>query len=722
MTRSQRVWCLTLVLTLAAVTPALGQSSLSVTYTLANGNVYALGPGTTISFPSVDINATATATVLISNTSSGAGTVSGISVNGTGFRVANPNLLPANIPSGQTLVFGIVFAPTQIGSFTGTFEIDLSGATIKGNLAGSTPPPNFSLEYIDPTTSNTLPLANNATLQFPNTQVGATITITVLVANTGLGTGSVSSIALGGGNGSPFQIVSLAPLPILVGPSQQLNFGIRISPQSQKVFSDVLNVNLNGQVTTINLQIQAIQPIYSYQFSSSSGVTTVLAGGTVTVPNTTVGQTTTLMVTVTNTGLGAGQISTIGTTGQGLSVSNPPNLPFTVQPGGSVQFLLNFAPTQPGAVSGRLTFGSDTVTIAATGIGPQLTYTYTSGSAVVTVAAGGAVIFTPLAVGSTESLTFSIQNTGTSAATLTSVGLSAPSTIFALSGTPAPAATLNPGSTTTFSISFAPNNTGNLTATLLINSNSFTLSGNGTPPPTLPAYSFVGPSGTVQPDQQPSIGLTLASPYPLPLQGNLTLAFNTNVFADDTSIQFANGGRTVSFTIPANTTQALFSGNATGVGLQTGTTSGNIVITPSFVLQNGFNLTPASPSVTTLAIPGLAPQLLNSNISAETTTSFTLTLSGFTTTRVLSHLNVQFTPAQGQSFNPTQLTIDVSSASAAWFQGTAASGFGGSFLVQIPFVLSGGSSTANLVQLLQSVSITATNGVGTSSAIVVPIH
>jgi hypothetical protein len=76
----------------------------------------------------------------------------------------------------------------------------------------------------------------------------------------------------------------------------------------------------------------------------------------------------------------------------------------------------------------------------------------------------------------------------------------------------------------------------------------------------------------------------------------------------------------------------------------------------------------------------------------------------------------------GKSFNPAQLTIDVSSPSSAWFTGSAASGFGGSFLVGIPFVLSGGGTGANLVQSLQSVSITATNDVGTSSAIVVPIQ
>jgi hypothetical protein len=405
-----------------------------------------------------------------------------------------------------------------------------------------------------------------------------------------------------------------------------------------------------------------------------------------------------------------------------LSLSNLPILPFTLQPNGTQQFTLSFSPAQPGAIAGRLTFGSDIVTITATGLGPQLTYSYTSGSSAVPVTAGGAVIFTPLAVGSTESLTFSIQNTGTSAATISSINLAAPGTIFALSGLPSMPSTVNPGGTITFPVSFAPNNTGNLTATLLVNSSSFSLSGNGTQPSPLPAYSFLGLSASQQPDQQPGVGLTLASPYPMPLQGTLTLTFNSNVFSDDTSIQFANGGRTVNFTIPANTTQALFNGNATTVALQTGTTSGNIVITPSFGLANGFNLTPASPSVYTVTIPRLAPQVLSGSVSSATADSFTLVLSGYTTTRTLTQFNVQFTPVQGQTFNPANLAINVSSASAVWFQGSSADGFGGSFLVAISFVLSNGSSTTNLVQLLQSLSITATNEVGTSSVLAVPIQ
>ena len=694
--------------------------TLAVSYALADGIVRTLSDGAAINFPAVDINATTTATITIFNQGTGTGTVTGIFLAGGGFQLSGALQLPVTIPSNQGVRFGIVFAPSKAGSFTGTFRIDLTGRSISGTLTASTASSNFSLSYIDPDTSNILPLTNNSTLPFPNTLAGTTSIITLLADNTGAGTGSINSITLGS-SASAFQLLSLPPLPISVPPSQFLRFGIRFSPQQQQNSSDTLRVDFNGQITTINLQAQGTQPQFSYGVASGTATTPLSPGGTVAIADTAVGQTSSVVVSVYNFGTADGQISTISVTGQGLSLTELPTVPFTLHPNGSQHFTLNFAPPQPGAVSGRLTIGSDTFTIAGTGIGPRLIYTYTSAATAVPVTDGGVVIFPPLAVGNTGNLNFSVQNTGTSAATISSINLTAPSTIFALSQLPALPSNLDPGATITFAIGFVPNNTGSVTATLRVNNSSFTLSGNGTQPAALPGYQFQGPAGNQQPAQQPAVGLTLASPYPLALQGTLTLTFVSSVFTDDPAIQFASGGRTVSFKIPANSTQALFSGNATSMALQTGTTAGTIAITPAFATQGGFDLTPSSPDVLTLTIQRSAPQLLSASVTSETLSSFALVLNGYSTTRTIRQLDIQITPKQGQSFSTTHLTIDVSSASSAWSQSPASQGFGGSFLVTIPFTLSNGNTTGDLVHLLQSLSITATNDVGTSSALSVPI-
>ena len=75
------------------------------------------------------------------------------------------------------------------------------------------------------------------------------------------------------------------------------------------------------------------------------------------------------------------------------------------------------------------------------------------------------------------------------------------------------------------------------------------------------------------------MGLQLASPYAQDLTGTLTLTFTPDSFADDPTIQFASGGRTVNFKIPANTTSAVF-GQASQVQFSSGTVAGVITLTP----------------------------------------------------------------------------------------------------------------------------------------------
>src|SRR5947207_9818191 len=115
----------TIALLFACVHPAFAQSAnFVVSYALADGNARPFSDGTQIVFPSVDVNATTTATISITNQGAAAGAVTGIFIAGAGCQLSNSTLLPASIPSGQTLRFGIVFAPPRAGTFTGTVRID----------------------------------------------------------------------------------------------------------------------------------------------------------------------------------------------------------------------------------------------------------------------------------------------------------------------------------------------------------------------------------------------------------------------------------------------------------------------------------------------------------------------------------------------------------------------------------------------------------------------
>jgi hypothetical protein len=692
-----------------------------VSYTLADGNVHSLSDGSAISYPPVDVNGTSIATIDLVNQGTGSGSVTGVSVSGAAFRVASLAALPATVAAGQSLRFQILFSPPQTGAFTGTFRINLGTSSISGTLAGSTALANFSVAYLDPITNNTLALQDGATLSFPTTLVNANSSITLSVVNNGAGTGLINSISLGGASPSVFQILNQPLLPASVPPSQQARFVVRFAPLQQQAFSAALILNLSGQTVTINLAGQGNGPQFTYTLSGATEATTVAPSGVIAIANTTVGQTSSVTISVSNAGTGDGQISSLSVTGQGLSIANGPTVPFTIRSGGSQNITLNFAPTQPSVINGTLTIGSDTFSVTGTAIGSLLLYSYTNSASTIPVADGGVVIFQPATVESKASVSFIVKNTGTSSTTISSVNLAAVSTVFSLQQLPALPMNLAPGEAISFTIDFVPNDVGSLAAVLRINATSFSLSGTGTPPAALPVYQFQGPSGNQPAAQQPSVGLTLATPYPLALQGTLSLTFASAVFNDDPSIQFATGGRTVAFTIPANSTQATFVGGATSIPFQTGTTAGTISIAPAFATQGGFNLTPPSPSALTLPVLRSSAQLSSASVTSETLSSFTVILNGFSTTRALTQLDIQVSPKPGGTLSTTHLTIDVKSAAAAWFQGAASQTFGGAFLVAIPIVLSNGGNTSDLVHLLQSLSITATNEVGASNSISIPI-
>jgi hypothetical protein len=244
------------------------------------------------------------------------------------------------------------------------------------------------------------------------------------------------------------------------------------------------------------------------------------------------------------------------------------------------------------------------------------------------------------------------------------------------------------------------------------------LIGSGTPPPPLPTYTIQGPAGNVDAQSQPAIRLTLANPYPLALTGVLTLSTSSDL-ANDPAVQFSTGGRTVSFVIPANGTAANFAGQGPQLRLQTGTVASSITLTPSFATQSGgIDVTPASPATLQFAVAAAPPVLISVLAVNETANSFSLNVTGYSTTRTLTGLTLQFTPAAGISIGTSQITADLKQTATFWFQSTASQAFGGQFTVTVPFTLQGTPPTGKtLLQTIAAISATVSNERGTSNSL-----
>jgi hypothetical protein len=263
---------------------------------------------------------------------------------------------------------------------------------------------------------------------------------------------------------------------------------------------------------------------------------------------------------------------------------------------------------------------------------------------------------------------------------------------------------------------------GTLGATLGVNGVSFPLIGTGLAPSKLPQYHFEGPSGAQQPLQQPALSLTLAEPYPLPLEGALNLDFVSDVFGPNPAVQFASGGRVARFRIPANSQAAVFDNGASSVKVQTGTVAGSLVVTPVFGTEAGLDLTPSSPEQLTMTVDRATPRLLESRITSRTLTGFLLTITGFSTTRSLRQLDLQLSARAGAELQNSRIPVDIQSPALVWFQSVASEAFGGLFSISVPLNFQGAGDGEDQVAHIQSLSVAVSNELGASNALTVALQ
>jgi hypothetical protein len=222
-------------------------------------------------------------------------------------------------------------------------------------------------------------------------------------------------------------------------------------------------------------------------------------------------------------------------------------------------------------------------------------------------------------------------------------------------------------------------------------------------PPT-PPVTLTGPPPTSNPATQSNLQITLGTPFPVAVTVNLTMTFAPLSGGDDPAVQFSTGGRTATLTIPAGSTTSL-----TTVGVQTGTVAGTITITAQLVAITQ-DITPTPAPVRTIVIsPG--PPSITTVTATRTSTGFTVTVTGFATTRQITQALFQFNAASGSTIQNGSATISTDTLFSQYYQSPAAAPFGGQFSLTIPFTVQG--STQGIV----SVTVTLVNSLGNSTAV-----
>ena len=637
------------------------------------------------------------------------------------FKVTASYQAPAVIGPGGSVSITIVYSPTSAPASSAQVNLPyvetVSGTsnanTISLALQGTAP--SFALSYVLQTDQNVVPLQSGGLIPFAPTLVGTTAQAALDIINVGSGPGNVTGISISGS--AAFKLQEIPLLPAAVVANQTLQVLVLYTPAAVGTDTGQISITFDaGSPVTINVSGSGTSAAFTYSILTTTPPAPVAPGGTISLPNVQVGQPSSVTIRVLNSGNATGTVSSINIAGQGFALSNVPVLPQTIAPNSSITFNVTFTPTQPGTQSGTLIVNSDTFTLSGEGLGSLLVFSYIAGGTTITLSAtNNSVVFSPVMITQSGKLIFDVKNTGTLPATISNIGIgSGPYTV---SGLPALPVTVAPTADFQITIQFTPTALGFSNGTLVLDATTITLIGSGTEPPPLPSYTISGPSGNVSAMTQPTVGLTLASAYPVAISGTLTISISGTLPADP-AVQFATGGETVSFLIPANQTGAIFGAQGAGIGLQTGTVASTITLTPSFATQAGnVDLTPASPSSLQFAVSAAAPSLIAIEIANLSTTSFTIEVTGFSTPRSLKSATVQLTPAAGFSMPGTEFTIDLSEVSAAWFASTASEAFGSQFTIAIPFTLSNLPAGKSVADAITSVSATISNAVGASSSI-----
>jgi hypothetical protein len=644
-------------------------------------------------------------------------TISRASVTGQAFTLLTSP--PQTLSGGASATYAVRFAPTAQGNWTEVLTLTVANASgtssvtynffVRGTALGA----ELIASYFLTAGGNQVLLENGGRITYPETQTGQTSAVTVVVSNRGTASGTVRAVAL---QGERFRMTGLPLLPATIAPDRDLRFGISFEPLTGELATGQLSLDL-GDGKRIDVQLAGRGVTAALTFTAQvEGRESfrLLPGGTLQLPDTASGSTVTAALVIKNDGTAAGRIATISTTNSAFRLVNLPVLPATIAPGATVSLQVVFTARESGKSIGRLVIDQTFFELEAISLAPRLTYAVRIGETISPVSDAGPVIFPNVTVGGSNEIGFVVTNGGNAPAQV--FGLSVTGRGFVSRGLPSLPLTLPPGTSQEFALRFAPESVGPVTGSLQIDERTLPLLGVGMTPGPVPGLLFTGLAGTVNSLEQPAVGVTLENPYGVDLTGRLTLSFSPDSFGDDPNIQFATGGRTVEFRVPAGSTEAVFNDGVRTIPFQAGTVAGTISLVAALQVST-VNVTPSPAPAKAILVASAPPVLRNVAVGTRSANSIELLVTGLSSLRSITQFGLQFTAAPGARLDTTALTVNVESAFGAWYQSTASRTFGSQFTASVTINVQGGDANA-----LQSVAVTASNARGSSSPMSVSIR
>lgn len=313
-----------------------------------------------LNFGSVQVGTSATLAVTVGNAGRTTLAISNVTVSGGGFSFAGPNP-PLSLAPRQSANLLVAFAPQTVGNATGTLSIVSEDAS-RNNWREKARTTTLSLSGAAATAGYISPSAT--ALNFGNTLVGNSPTLSVTLTNSGGSSVSISQAAV---TGSGFTLSSFA-VPVTVAAGQSVMLTVAFTPTASGSSSGTLTITSNASDPAVSVSLSgtgtsagllAISPT-SLSFGSVDLGTTQSLSGTLSASGSSV------------------TISSVSSTSSQFTLSSLA-LPLTIAAGQSAPFSVTFAPQSSGTATGSFSFVSNASnspsTEAVTGSGQVIQYT-----------------------------------------------------------------------------------------------------------------------------------------------------------------------------------------------------------------------------------------------------------------------------------------------------------------------------------------------------------
>ena len=472
------------------------------------GSVQPIG-SITLDLPPSTAWATRTETLSVLDSTNDSTFTQIVASTGYTFNPSTGNTVSFNLPSGTSTQY----VELDFTANTGWSAAQVSEFEIfPGSGGGSTGSATLS--------------ASPTSVSFGNQTDGTTSSAqTVTISNTGSAAATISSVS----TASPFSESNTCGSSLAAGAS--CTASVTFAPSSAGAASGSLTVDSNATNSSLSVALSGtgVAPASATLAASP----TSLAFG-----NQTEGTSSSAdAVTISNSGTAAATISSIAT-GSGFSETN--TCGSSIAAGGSCTVDVTFSPTSATSYSANLTVSSNatngTLTVALTGTG-------TSAPTATLTASPTSLSFGSETVGSTTAAqSVTISNTGSAAASISSVAAGAP---FAETNTCG--SSLAAGATCTASVTFTPTANGAASANLTVASNASDTS-------LTVALTGTGTGGTVTPTN-----LALNQPISASSYTQTYVASNANDGNTSTYWEGTNGAWPTTLTVDLGVTDAFSS-------------------------------------------------------------------------------------------------------------------------------------------------------------------